>query len=80
MLFLIQRVSYPWFPPFIAEPLQVTLQVRIYALYQRSKTILALMIFGYVCEFAAVVTILGFLDAYAQSMSVCFLAPSVHSR
>ncbi|KAH0828765.1 hypothetical protein J3R83DRAFT_3201, partial [Lanmaoa asiatica] len=42
--------------------LQVMLQGRLYALYQRSRIILALMIFGYVCEVAAISTILGFID------------------
>lgn len=45
------------------------LQVRLYALYQRSRTILAFMVSCYVCEIAAVSTIMIFLGADAQSTS-----------
>ncbi|KAF8121058.1 hypothetical protein EV363DRAFT_1366785 [Boletus edulis] len=41
--------------------IQLTLQIRVYALYQGSKKIRALMIFGYGCEIAAVLTISGYL-------------------
>jgi len=45
---------------------QLVLQARLYALYDRSRFILAIMVFLCVCEFAAMVTIIGFLDAYWQ--------------
>ncbi|KAF8125424.1 hypothetical protein EV363DRAFT_630127 [Boletus edulis] len=41
--------------------IQLTLQTRVYALYQGSKKILALIIFGYGCEIAAMLTISGYL-------------------
>ncbi|KAI9573082.1 hypothetical protein HD554DRAFT_2167369 [Boletus coccyginus] len=59
--------SQSWLGILVLFLIQLTLQVRVYALYQRSKIVLALMIFGYVCEIAAMVTILGLLDAYAQT-------------
>jgi hypothetical protein len=62
-------VQRPWLPPFITDPLQVTLQTRIYALYGGSKIILALMVFGYVCEIAALLTIFSFIDADSKSTS-----------
>lgn len=59
----------PQLPGFLSDPFQVTLQARLYALYHLSKKILVLMVFGYVCEIAAVLTILGFLEADARGMS-----------
>lgn len=81
VLFLIQGV------PFALGSLRsslnlipVTLQARLYALYQGSNRILALLVFGYVCEIAAVLTILGLLDADAQCMSFYILPPFIHAH
>ncbi|KAH0834288.1 hypothetical protein J3R83DRAFT_11657 [Lanmaoa asiatica] len=64
-------VQRPWTLTSPLTPPQVMLQGRLYALYQRSRIILALMIFGYVCEVAAISTIMGFVDNL-QSTSVHF--------
>ncbi|KAH0828772.1 hypothetical protein J3R83DRAFT_3210 [Lanmaoa asiatica] len=69
-------VQRPWLLPSPLAPVQVMLQGRLYALYQRSRIILPLMIFGYVSEIAAMSTILGFVD-YSRST---FAFPLNNSR
>lgn len=59
------------------RPLQVMLQVRLSALYPGSKIIIVFMAVAYLCEIAATVAILGFLDADAQSTSIRFPLPSI---
>ena len=46
------------------------LQARLYALYQGSRTIFSILVFGYVCEIAAMSAIAGFLDAHSRSKSI----------
>jgi len=55
-----------WLGVLLLFLIQLTLQVRLYALYRASKTILALMTLGYVCEIAAMLTIFVLLDAGSQ--------------
>jgi len=43
---------------------QLVLQARLYALYEGSRLILGIIVFVCVCEFAAMATILVFLDVY----------------
>lgn len=49
-------------------------------MYQGSKIILALLIFGYVCEVAALSTITSLIDADSQSTPLCFLPASIHAN
>ena len=67
-------------PSIVTDPIQVTLQARLYALYRKSKFILALMVFGYMCEIAALLTTMIFVNSASQSTSVRFLSPPIHSR
>jgi len=55
-----------WLGILIVFLIQLMLQLRLYALYRRSRIILTFMIFGYVCEIVAMAVIMGYLAEYAK--------------
>jgi len=55
-----------WLFILIMFLVELVLQARLYALYQRSRFILAVMVFVCVSQLAAMATIVGFLDMYWQ--------------